>query len=292
MPRDGWQANGDRGRVLQDGSAVSALERWRRDLAARAIPQHILDAAPASPYTFPKELFRARAERAVERPTTDRAAAAVPPHGTILDVGCGGGATSVGVAARASVIAGVDVSAEMLAMFRETIEGAGVAAPTYQGRWPTIAPAVPAADVVVCGHVLYNVQDLAPFANALTAHARRRVVVELTERHPLAWMNDLWERFHGVRFPDGPSADDAANALGELGLDVSADDRDRDFRGKAGFGRREDAVALIRTRLCLGADRDADVVEALGDRLRQHDGIWSAGPAEQPLVTLWWDGRA
>ena len=174
----------------------------------------------------------------------------------------------------------------------ETIRRAGSTATTYEGAWPAIAPTVPAADVVVCGHVLYNVQDLAGFAEALTEHARRRVVVEITDRHPLAWMNDLWERFHGVRFPDGPSADDAAEALRELGLDVEREDRVDDLSGKAGFDRQEDAVGLIRTRLCLSADRDPEVAKALGDRLRRHDGRWSAGPAEQPLVTLWWQGRA
>jgi hypothetical protein len=30
-------------------------------------------------------------------------------------------------------------------------------------------------------------------------------------------------------------------------------------------------------------------VEALGARLVEHDGLWSAGPNEQPIVTLWWD---
>ena len=43
--------------------------------------------------------------------------------------------------------------------------------------------------------------------------------------------------------------------------------------------RREDAVALVRRRLCLPAERDADVGAALGDRLvLDADGDWSAGP--------------
>jgi len=271
---------------------VSALERWRRELAARAIPEAILDAAPTSPFAFPRELFRARAERAATRPTpiTERALEALPNGGAVLDVGCGGGATSIALAAHASVLIGVDASAEMLASFRGTVEAIGARAETYEGAWPAIARDVPVADVAVCGHVLYNVQDLAPFADALTAHARRRVVVELTDRHPLAWMNDLWERFHGVRFPDGPTAADAVAALEELDLSVHHEDRVDDLWRRAGFDRRDDAIALIRTRLCLTEEHDEEVVDALGERLRRHDGAWSAGPATQPLVTLWWDG--
>jgi hypothetical protein len=56
-----------------------------------------------------------------------------------------------------------------------------------------------------------------------------------------------------------------------------------------GFERREDAVGLIRRRLCLTPDRDGEIAEALGHRLAQHDGLWSAGPEAQRLVTLWWD---
>ena len=59
--------------------------------------------------------------------------------------------------------------------------------------------------------------------------------------------------------------------------------------GSGGFERRDDAIALVRRRLCLKADRDGEIAESLGDRLKQRNGLWSAGPAEQRLVTLWWD---
>ena len=60
--------------------------------------------------------------------------------------------------------------------------------------------------------------------------------------------------------------------------------------GRGGFEQREDAVALIRRRLCLGPENDPEIAEALGDRLAEREGLWSAGPPEQILVTLWWDG--
>ncbi|MBI3648350.1 MAG: SAM-dependent methyltransferase, partial [Actinobacteria bacterium] len=194
---------------------------------------------------------------------------------------------------RAGGIVGVDGQRDMLDVFEEGARAAGVpAVGTVLGAWPDVAGEAEPADVVVCGHVLYNVQDLAPFARALDDHALARVVVELTARHPLAWMNDLWEAFHGLRFPQGPTAADAADALVELGLDVRRDERvDMGHRG-GGFERREDAVALVRRRLCLPADRDADIAEALGDRLREDLGRWTAGPHEQIVVTLWWDATA
>jgi hypothetical protein len=143
------------------------------------------------------------------------------------------------------------------------------------------------ADVVVCGHVFYNVQDLVPFVRELTSHARRRVVVELTDRHPWAWMHDLWMRFHELERPDGPTAGDAASVLREAGLEAVREDREEP--GTGGFERREDAVALVRRRLCLRPERDEEVAAALGERLARRDELWSAGPSTQRIATLWWD---
>ncbi len=267
-----------------------ALIHWAEQLRAWAIPEEILAAAPESPYGFPAELFRHRAESALAgepSPSHRRALEALPPGGTVLDVGVGGGAASLPLAPPASLIVGVDPSEEMLAAFREAAAGR-VAVRAIQGSWPEVAPRVAPADVVVCHHVLYNAADLGSFVAALTDHARRRVVVEILFHHPLAWMNDLWVRFHGLRRPEGPTADDAEAALRELGLEVGREDHLLPPL-PAGFERREDAVALVRRRLCLTPDRDPEVEEALGDRLRERDGLWSAGPERQTVVTLWWD---
>jgi SAM-dependent methyltransferase len=274
---------------------MTAADRWAEALAARAIPQPIIDAAPTSPWGFPTELFRTRARTSSARPvataTTVRALDALPASGSVLDVGVGGGATSLPLAPRAGRITGFDRQADMLEIFLEAGGGAGVEAGAVQGRWPDDETAAPPADVVISGHTVYNVPDLELFVSALDAHAGRRVVLEATERHPLGWMHDLWRRFHDLDIPDAPSIDLAVEVIEATGIAVSREDRpDRDDDpGAGGFDSAEEAVALIRTRLCLPASRDAELTEALGDRLRVRHGLWTVGPPSRTVVTLWWD---
>jgi hypothetical protein len=225
-----------------------------------------------------------------DSPTTARAAEALGNGGgTVLDIGVGGGGTSLPLRDVAATIIGVDASSSMLDAFARAAAASGAASTGILGTWPDVSPIVPSADVVTCGHVLYNVQDIAPFVRALQANAHRRVVLEITERHPWAWMRDLWLRFHGLERPRGPTAGDALNALAELGIRAATQEHPADVH--AGFERREDAVALIRRRLCLSASRDPEVAEALGDRLSHREDRWSAGPLAESLVTLWWDVR-
>jgi hypothetical protein len=153
-----------------------------------------------------------------------------------------------------------------------------------------VAGRVGPADVVVCHHVLYNVADLAPFVAALTSHARRRVVAELTERHPLAGLRPLWQRFHGLDRPDGPGAGDAAAALGALGLAVTR--QDRESADRFGHDDFDELVAFTRRRLCLPASRDPEVARALLEQgTRQVDGVWVSGQPRR-VVTLSWPGTA
>jgi SAM-dependent methyltransferase len=275
-----------------DGQA-GPLERWREQLDGWAIPSEILAAAPESPWGFPVGLFRSRARRAGSRPATPsnlEAARFLPEGGTVLDVGAGAGAASLPLAGSAGRLVAVDESPAMVASFLAAAEAVGVPAEAVEGSWPEVAGRVGPADVVVCHHVLYNVADLAPFALALTGHARRRVVAELTDRHPLVGLRPLWRRFHDLDRPTGPGAGDAEAALGAVGLEVDRQDWDQPDR--FGFDDFDELVAFTRRRLCLPAARDPEVAEALlADGTRQVDGVWVSGQPRR-VTTLSWPGTA
>jgi hypothetical protein len=141
----------------------------------------------------------------------------------------------------------------------------------------------------VCYHVVYNVPDPVPFIRALSAHARTQVVLEMTQRHPLSDLNDLWIRFHGLERPTRPTADDFEAVLTEMGITPQRRKWEpADWSG--GFTRREDLVAFIRKRLCLTADRDPEIWEAISGRVLERKGTIGLPP--RPNVTFWWDGSA
>jgi SAM-dependent methyltransferase len=260
-----------------------AARYWAELLAAWAIPADILERAPEPPWGCPPALFAHAAEEAVgvdpesRSPSARRALEALPEDGSVLDVGAGGGAASLPLAPPAGRVTAVDQSPKMLAAFAALAERVGVAHAEVEGSWPEVAAQVELADVVVCHHVFYNVGELPPFVQALTGRARRRVVVELTAVHPQAHLNDLWRHFHGTDRPTGPTAEDAAAVVAEMGLDAGLERFDAPSRW-TGIDRAE-VVTFVRRRLCLTADRDPEIDAALGDAF-----------APRPLATLWWPG--
>src|SRR3954447_6166391 len=235
---------------------MSAAGRWAQALAAWAIPDEILAAAPEPPHGFPTATFVHGAVAALEAPLTPshrRALDVLPEGGSVIDVGAGAGAASLPIAGRAGRLVAVDSSAEMLDALR-ALAPDGVDIETVQGRWPDVAAGVPSSDVVVCAHVAYNVPDLGVFVSALTDHASRRVVLELTEMHPQSRLSPLWRHFWGIDRPTTPTAEDAIEVVREaVGAEVGVE-WERWVRPDPGVcpGRTdEEIVALARRRLCL-----------------------------------------
>ena len=142
-----------------------------------------------------------------------------------------------------------------------------------------MAGQVEPGDVVVCHHVLYNVANVVPFVEALSEHARRRVVIEITERHPRVVHAPLWRAIHGIERPSGPTASDAAAVLAEMGLHFGQEEHERPSPWRE--EDRSERVAMVRRALCVGPERDAEIDALIGPDLST---TW-----QRRAVTLWWD---
>lgn len=269
------------------------LNRWRRDLAAWAIPEHITAAVADSPWVLPRQVFARRADRMTATPAGPsyrEAVAALDPPGSVLDVGSGAGAACLPLLPHATSLTAVDADAGMLEQLAARAAAAGAKATTVLGRWPDAAAQAGPADVVTCHHVVYNVPDLEPFVRMLTASARRRVVLETTLRHPLTALNDLWLRFHGLERPAGPTAAGLIRIL--TAMELATDFTTWHRPGGRDYANFDELVEVTRRRLCLPPERTAELADALTEGGADPEHPLDLGSSGREVVTIWWDGSA
>ena len=266
------------------------LQRWRSDLAAWAIPEHITSAVTESPWVLSRSLFARRADRlatAPSGPSFQRAWAALDPPGSVLDVGCGAGAASLPLLPRCTALTAVDSQPDMLDLLAQRAEAAGLRPRLVTGTWPAASAEAGQADVVTCHHVSYNVPEIEPFVAALAAAARRVVVVEMTAAHPLVSLNSLWLRFHGLIRPNGPTADDLLAILHAMSIPAKAERWQRP--GGPDYESFAELTEITRRRLCLPPERAEEVSRALTDSGVDPGQPADPGPPGREVVTIWWE---
>lgn len=280
------------------------LAQWQEDLAAWAIPAHVSAAVPDSPWVLPRQVFARRADRlsqAPAGPSYRREWQTLDPPGSVLDVGAGAGAACLPLAPRITTLTAVDTDPAMLGLLAERARAAGLDPRLLVGGWPEVAGQTGPADVVTCHNVLYNVPDLAPFIEALTAHARRQVVVELTAAHPLTSLNPLWRHFHGLDRPTGPTAGQVLAILDAMGLRAGHTEWNRP--AEADYATVRELAEVTTQRLCLPAERAAEVEAVLRNTGLRNTGLRNTGlgrggqamdlgTAGRAVVTIWWEGSA
>ncbi|MCE2513139.1 MAG: methyltransferase domain-containing protein [Acidimicrobiia bacterium] len=256
----------------------TAAERWTRQMADWAIPAEIIDAAPNRPFVFSPEIFAAPEPGTFERSRSNRRAAeALGEGGSVLDVGCGGGAAAFAVAPPATEVIGTDRQSDMLELFTATAVERSIPSQVHAGSWPEVADTVPAADVVVCHNVLFNVTDIPPFVAALDAHARRRVVIEITPKHPQDRRRMLWRHFWNLERPYEPTAATAVEAIAEAGLNPVVEESLLPEDPRAAKRREFEGPQWCRN-LCLPPEREPEVTALVADV-----------PFPRERVTIWWD---
>lgn len=254
--------------------------RWQQALASWAIPEYILGQAREDPWALPVALFES--ENADLTPSHRRALEALDAGDDILDVGAGRCAMSLPLRPPARRIIAVDSQPAMLENSPADV--------TILGGWPDVAAQAGKATVVVCGHVLYNVADLAPFIEILDGAAVRRVVVEITRSHPRdrPLERALWRHFWHLERPTEPTWEDARDVIRECGIDPSAELWESEQRGGANL---DDLVSWMRRTVCVDSSRDNEVRHIVLQHAVERNGRWRLSAEPRLLATFWWDVR-
>jgi SAM-dependent methyltransferase len=249
---------------------------WRESLAAWSIPQEILNSAPENPWIHPPVMFQIP-DVIDDSISHQRAREVLQSGDSILDIGCGGGIAAFAVVPPASHVIGVDHQKEMLEMFAENARVREVTSETFEGFWPDIESDVPQADVVSTHHVVYNVPQIEGFLLALNSHARKRVIIEMPQRHPLTTATPLWKHFWNLDRPINPTPEDLIKVLKGLNINAHLELWDGSMRTESDL---ESQAHFSRIRLCLPESREPEVLEFL----REQPKI-----AIRNLATIWWD---
>lgn len=264
--------SGSRLIVVDVAAFTEPGRRWTEMLATWAIPNEIVARAEVPPWSHDPATFAMDDTADPTSPIFELARELLPlDGGSVLDIGCGGGRSSLPLAPRARHITGVDTSREMLDQFARAAERIGVDHREILGRWPDVAIEAELSghpfegvDVVVCHHVLFNVPDLETFVVALTAVARLGVVVVIPRRHPMSAWNAAWKHFWNIDRPNGPTSDDAIAVLRAIGIEPEVFELPRPAMSR----QADDPTSLVvsaRRRLCLTSDRDAEIEVWLRD---------------------------
>ncbi len=264
--------------------------RWQRLLEEWAIPPEMLDAVPDSPYGWSPELWERRVqiarEQGIETPTNLIIGSLLPHNGTLLDVGAGTGRASF-PHAQDHPLTAVEKNPELADGLRERAAELGVAVRLIEGSWPETAGVVDVHDVVICAHVVYDVQEIGPFVRELCGHARRGVVVELTPDHPWSGLVPYYRALHGLERPTGPTYQDFV-AVVEQVCGTSPEVEVWSRSGQVWFESWEEILDHYGKRLVLPRDRRDELRDLLAPDITEEDGRYFVGSRERTIVTVSW----
>ena len=211
----------------------------------------------------------------------------VTPEQVILDVGAGGGRMALPLALGAKKVIAVEPSPSMCRVLREVADEFDVKnVDVIESGW--LDAQAPQADIALCCHVLYTIQDIEAFVRKLEAQAGR-VLVVMFQAPPQSQIYPIWELVHGEPRLALPSLPEFLEVLEQLGIvpevEVVHKERNR------GFESLDAAKEQLSRRLyVMPGSAEMERLEALLPQvLEEKDGgflINGATPLE-PRVISW-----
>ena len=252
---------------------MSAVETWGEMVRVEhEQSDRMRGVRPTDHWTQSARQFKADPHR-TDDALVERLRSHLQPNDTLLDVGAGGGRLALPLALSCRSATAVEPSPSMCAVLRETAEESGIAVDVVESDW--LNAEVEPADVALCSHVVYVIEDIREFVKKLNSHTRRLVLMVVFQSAPQSQMYRLWEQVHGEPRHPLPSLPHFTPVLDELGIAYEVDELPPN--PASGFDSEEEAREKIASRLYVapGSEADAKLSAVLDDSLqREDDGIW------------------
>jgi SAM-dependent methyltransferase len=258
---------------------IDYVERWRRLVQARTDQGRRLDTQHqrGDEWAGCAERFRRLTGALTRGGTVDPFLDIVRPHirrdATVLDVGAGAGRHVAALAPQVARVVAVEPSAAMREQMAIVLREANLTnVVVVPESWPNAR--VEPADLVICSHVAYFVEDIGTFLRRLSEVTRGHCFITLrNEQREIATV-ELFKRVWGEPRCPEPSFVDLFGAAIQVGLLPCA--VTIPFAINPGFLSPEDALPMVRATLLNpeGPDVDGKIRAYLADRLVQRDGPW------------------
>ena len=247
------------------------------------------DEPPADSWSNSAQQFRADPRR-TDDGLLNHLRQLVTPEQVVLDVGAGGGRLALPLALVAQKVIAVEPSPSMCRVLRETAAEFDVRnVDVVESGW--LEAEVGQADVAICAHVLYVIQDIEAFVRKMERHAGL-VLAVLYQAPPQSQVYRLWEPVHGVPRLPLPSLPEFLEVLEQLGVapdvEVVRTERNR------GYDSLETAKEQLARRLYVTPESPemARLEALLPQVLEEKDGGFSIKGAIhlEPRVISWRPG--
>ncbi len=272
---------------------MSAIELWQRQVKAHHAQSLRAQAGqqPSADFWQPfAPSFQADPRRTGDA-VLNRLLRELKPEATLLDVGGGGGRYALPLALRCRHVTVVEPSQSMVQVLQQGTRQADIRNVTaVQAAWEEAD--LPPADLVLCAHVLYGVEDVEPFLRKLHSHATDRVLILMYMDSPQAHLAPLWKPVHGEDRGNLPGLRELLPVLWEM--DIYPELEMLETHGSYEFDTREDAIQEFQRRLYVNPDTEADrrlqqAMHALDALLEQtSDGFLLRGGPPRRLGLLSW----
>lgn len=198
---------------------TTAGERWRRQVEEHhAQTQRVREDAGEEDYWGGgiAAHFRDHPMRE-DDPVLNRLVRWVDAESTVLDVGGGAGRFALPLARRCREVTVVEPSAAMVEQLKEGAAEAGIEnIKIVPENWETanVAP----ANLVLCAHVVYGIDDIEPFLRKLAESAKGRVVIVGHTVSPISMVGPFWKAVHGEERIDLPALPELVPVIWEMGV--------------------------------------------------------------------------